>query len=86
MSALAHRLSISIGYRLSVLGFLACEELKDEDQEGVVGNYGLWDQRAAIEWTHKNIARLGGNPKKVVLGGRSAGSFATQSVSILSTY
>lgn len=79
-------ISISIGYRLSVLGFLACDELKEEDGTGVVGNYGLWDQRAAIEWTHKNIANLGGNPKRVVLGGRSAGSFATQWVQLFTVH
>ncbi|WWC86424.1 uncharacterized protein L201_001301 [Kwoniella dendrophila CBS 6074] len=68
---------ISVGYRLGALGFLASEELLEESGDGSVGNYGLWDQRACLEWVHKNIALLGGNPRRVVLGGRSAGSYAT---------
>nr|XP_019049415.1 hypothetical protein I302_03204 [Kwoniella bestiolae CBS 10118]OCF28345.1 hypothetical protein I302_03204 [Kwoniella bestiolae CBS 10118] len=68
---------ISVGYRLGALGFLASKELLEESGDGSVGNYGLWDQRACLEWVHKNITKLGGNPQKVVLGGRSAGSYAT---------
>nr|XP_019051265.1 hypothetical protein I302_01714 [Kwoniella bestiolae CBS 10118]OCF30195.1 hypothetical protein I302_01714 [Kwoniella bestiolae CBS 10118] len=69
---------ISLGYRVSALGFLACKELRDESPDGSVGNYGLWDQRVALEWIHDHIASLGGNPQKVVLGGRSAGAYSTQ--------
>ncbi|WVQ63121.1 uncharacterized protein L199_001272 [Kwoniella botswanensis] len=68
---------ISLGYRVSAFGFLACKELKDESLDGSVGNYGLWDQRVALEWIHDHIAALGGNPKRVVLGGRSAGAYST---------
>ncbi|OCF41263.1 hypothetical protein I317_04921 [Kwoniella heveanensis CBS 569] len=68
---------ISIGYRLGALGFLASKELREESGDGSVGNYGLWDQREALQWVHKHIHHLGGNPKRVVLGGRSAGSYAT---------
>ncbi|WRT67538.1 uncharacterized protein IL334_004510 [Kwoniella shivajii] len=68
---------ISVGYRLSALGFLACKELKDESPDGSVGNYGLWDQRVALEWIHNHVSLLGGDRKKVVLGGRSAGAYST---------
>ncbi|OCF78448.1 hypothetical protein I204_00388 [Kwoniella mangroviensis CBS 8886] len=68
---------ISVGYRVSAFGFLACKELKDETLDGSVGNYGLWDQRVALEWIHDHITALSGNPKRVVLGGRSAGAYST---------
>lgn len=57
-------------YRLSVLGFLSYTGLKH-------ANFGLWDQRMALEWVHKNIAAFGGNPKSIGIGGYSAGSFST---------
>nr|XP_018259928.1 uncharacterized protein I303_08000 [Kwoniella dejecticola CBS 10117]OBR82086.1 hypothetical protein I303_08000 [Kwoniella dejecticola CBS 10117] len=68
---------ISLGYRVSALGFLACKELQEESPDGSVGNYGLWDQRVALEWIHNHIGALGGNPKRVVVGGRSAGAYST---------
>ena len=40
---------VEIGYRLNMFGFLACEELKEESGGEAVGNYGLWDQRLAME-------------------------------------
>nr|XP_019008014.1 uncharacterized protein I206_07182 [Kwoniella pini CBS 10737]OCF46795.1 hypothetical protein I206_07182 [Kwoniella pini CBS 10737] len=67
---------ISLGYRISALGFLACKELQEESLDGSVGNYGLWDQRVALEWIHDHIGALGGNPKRVVVGGRSAGAYS----------
>lgn len=34
---------------------------------------GLADCVAAVRWTHDNIARFGGDPKRIFLGGHSAG-------------
>lgn len=45
---------VSVGYRVSVLGFLACDEPK------IDGNYGFKDQWQALLWIEKNIARFGG--------------------------
>lgn len=57
---------VAIGYRLNVFGFLACDE--------VMGNFGLWDQRAGLEWIHHNIANFNGDPGNVTLAGLSAGA------------
>lgn len=57
---------VSLNYRLGALGFLAHPGF-----EG--GNFGLWDQVAALRWVKANIARFGGDPANVTLFGESAG-------------
>ncbi|KAJ7490793.1 alpha/beta-hydrolase [Mycena latifolia] len=66
---------VAVGYRVSVLGFLAGKALDSEGSKG--GNYGMWDQRCALEWVHKNIHYFGGNHRLVTLGGQSAGAYST---------
>ncbi|OWF34922.1 carboxylesterase 1C-like [Mizuhopecten yessoensis] len=68
---------VTLNYRLGVFGFLA------NPAQSLLGNYGLWDQRLALEWVHAHIANFGGNPNSVTLFGQSAGSF---SVSLQSLY
>ncbi len=67
---------VSINYRLNIFGFFASPALRDEDAEGMVGNYGLLDQIAALEWIQENIAAFGGDPSRVTIAGESAGGWS----------
>ncbi|CZR67950.1 related to triacylglycerol lipase V precursor [Phialocephala subalpina] len=63
-------IGVSINYRLQSWGFLFSREIKDQK----VGNLGLRDQRAALNWVQENIASFGGDPSKVTIWGESAGA------------
>lgn len=81
--ALASRgevLTVTINYRLGVLGFLSHADLAAESGHDASGNYGILDQIAALQWVHDNIAAFGGDPERVTIAGQSAGG---QSVCIL---
>ncbi|KAJ3652656.1 hypothetical protein Zmor_018603 [Zophobas morio] len=58
----------SINYRLGIFGFISTQD------EVIPGNFGLKDQRFAIQWVHDNIHLFGGNPDMVTIFGQSAGS------------
>ncbi|KAL5524123.1 hypothetical protein ACEPAG_8296 [Sanghuangporus baumii] len=60
---------INFGYRLTMMGFLAGSAVQ---QDGNL-NAGLLDQRAALEWVHRNIAKFGGDPDNITIDGESAG-------------
>lgn len=68
--------AVTVNYRLGVFGFMAHSELTKESPHHASGNYGLLDQSAALHWVRKNIAAFGGDPKKITIGGESAGSFS----------
>jgi carboxylesterase type B len=67
-------LGVSINYRLGNLGFLSLPGLTRA--QGESGNYGLMDQQLALKWVQRNIARFGGDPRKVTIGGESAGGYS----------
>jgi len=68
--------AITVNYRLGVFGFFAHPELTQESPRHASGNYGLFDQHAALKWVQQNIAAFGGDPKRVTIAGESAGSIA----------
>jgi para-nitrobenzyl esterase len=63
---------VTTNYRLGVMGFFAHPALAGE--KAPLGNQGLFDQRAALEWVQSNIAAFGGDPGNVTIFGESAGS------------
>ncbi len=65
--------TVSINYRLGLMGYFAHPELGAESEHGVAGNYGTLDQIAALEWVRDNIAEFGGDPDNVTIFGESAG-------------
>ncbi|KIW11200.1 hypothetical protein PV08_10500 [Exophiala spinifera] len=70
------RIVVAPTYRLNVFGFLAGRDLSAAIPEAMSGNFGLWDQRAALEWTHANISLFSGDPDNIAVGGLSAGSYS----------
>jgi para-nitrobenzyl esterase len=66
---------VSFNYRLGRLGFFAHPALTAA-AEGPLGNYGLLDQVAALEWVQRNIAAFGGDPERVTIMGESAGGIS----------
>jgi para-nitrobenzyl esterase len=64
---------VTLNYRLGALGFLAHEELSSADESTTSGNYGLLDQRAAMQWVKDNIAGFGGDDENITIFGESAG-------------
>ena len=68
--------AVTVNYRLGVFGLLAHPDLTKESPHHASGNYGFLDQAAAIQWVHRNIAAFGGDPRKITIGGESAGSFS----------
>ncbi|WP_017589937.1 carboxylesterase/lipase family protein [Nocardiopsis ganjiahuensis] len=75
-AALASRgevITVTLNYRLGVLGFLAHPDLAEESGGEASGNYGIQDQIAALEWIRDNIAAFGGDPGQVTVAGESAG-------------
>ncbi|XP_047448502.1 bile salt-activated lipase-like [Mugil cephalus] len=70
---------VTVNYRVGTMGFLSTGDSR------LPGNYGLWDQHAAISWVRRNIRAFGGNPDNITIFGQSAGA-ASVSFQMLSPY
>ena len=64
---------VTINYRLGRFGFMS-HPLLSEEQGGISGNYGMFDQLAALEWISENISQFGGDPDNITIFGQSAGA------------
>ena len=71
---------VTLNYRLGMCGFLAHPLLTAENAGKGSGNYGLFDQLAALKWVKRNIAAFGGDPDNVTLFGQSAGAGSVQAL------
>lgn len=61
---------VSVAYRVGVFGFLSTGD------DTIPGNFGLWDQKMAIEWVKANIKSFGGDPSRITLAGYEAGAIS----------
>ena len=72
---------VELTYRLNIFGFLALEALNQYGSDtNTSGNYGFYDQIAALQWVKNNIIYFGGDPNNVVLNGQSSGGFCVSFV------
>ncbi|MFI5046618.1 MAG: carboxylesterase/lipase family protein [Acidimicrobiia bacterium] len=67
---------VTLQYRLGTFGWLVDDALATPGATPA-GNYGLLDQIAALQWVQRNIAGFGGDPKRVLVFGESAGAVDT---------
>jgi para-nitrobenzyl esterase len=67
---------VTVNYRLGRAGWFAHPALTAESPQGLLGNYGLMDQIAALEWVRSNIKGFGGDPQNVTIFGESAGAIS----------
>ncbi|CAM2157244.1 Carboxylic ester hydrolase [Pararobbsia alpina] len=72
---------VSFNYRVGRFGFFAHPSLTAANaDDGLLGNYGLMDQIAALKWVQANIDKFGGDPGNVTIFGESAGGFSVASL------
>lgn len=74
-------LFISANYRLGRFGTFAHPQLTAANPDrGLLGNYGILDQIAALQWVKRNIAAFGGDPDNVTIIGESAGGMSVHAL------
>lgn len=71
---------VTVNYRLGMCGFLSHPLLSAENEGKGSGNYGIFDQLAALKWVKRNIAVFGGNPDNITVMGQSAGAGSVQAL------
>lgn len=64
---------ITVNYRLNVFGFLASQDIKQRSSDNSAGNFGIQDQRLAMQWVKDHIGAFGANGNAVTIFGESAG-------------
>ena len=72
---------VSFNYRLGRFGTFALPQLSAADpDQGLLGNYFMLDQVAALEWVRRNIGAFGGDPDNVTIIGESAGGMSVHNL------
>ena len=66
-------IAVTLNYRLNIFGFLGGDDIQKRSNDGSAGNFGIQDQRLAIQWVKDNIAAFGGNGDDITIFGESAG-------------
>lgn len=64
---------VTLNYRLTLFGFFAHPAMTEQQAGEPLGNYGLLDLIAGLEWVQQNIGQFGGDPDNVTIFGESAG-------------
>jgi carboxylesterase type B len=64
---------VSFNYRLNIFGYSNAPQLVNSLSSI---NLGHLDVKAAINWVYENIEAFGGDPKRIISFGESAGGFA----------
>ncbi|XP_006815352.1 cholinesterase-like, partial [Saccoglossus kowalevskii] len=59
---------VTFNYRLQALGYLSTQD------DVAPGNWGMWDQVAALKWVKQNIEYFNGDPDAITAYGQSAGA------------
>ncbi len=67
---------VAIQYRLGPMGWLYQPALRTRGADPLTdsGNFGTLDTVCALNWIQKNIAAFGGDPRRVLITGESAGA------------
>jgi len=68
LAALGNIIVITFNFRLNLFGFLSSGDDRLE------GNLGLYDQALVLDWIYTNANALGGNIRRITVGGHSAGA------------
>jgi para-nitrobenzyl esterase len=64
---------VTINYRLNIFGFIGSKQLSKHTHGGGSGNFGIQDQRFAMQWVHEHIGAFGGDANDITIFGESAG-------------
>jgi para-nitrobenzyl esterase len=79
LAARERLVTVSIHYRLGVLGWFSHRALREQaaTELDASGNFGTLDTIAALHWVQDNINAFGGDPANVTVFGESAGGMNT---------
>ncbi|PSU35017.1 carboxylesterase family protein [Photobacterium lutimaris] len=65
-------IAVSLNYRVGLLG----SKWVDVEDQPRGGNFGIGDQKSALEWVNKYISQFGGDDTNVTVFGESAGAMS----------